>query len=204
LAGTAGESKRALLDLRRIRESISSTAAVLERLRTESAPQIESVARILIERVQEGAKVLLCGNGGSAADSQHVATELTVRYLRDRRAIPAIALTVDSSILTAASNDLGFENVFARQVEALGARGDVLVAISTSGASPNVLRAVEKAHSLGLVTIALTGGDGGKLAGMADHAIVVPSRSTPRIQEAHLVVEHLLCEALEQACGGPS
>jgi len=193
------------LDQSGIRESIAETIAVLERVSRETAPVVEEVARVLVERVAAGAKVLLCGNGGSAADSQHVATELAVRYQTSRRAIPAIALTVDTSVLTAASNDLGFEEVFARQIEALGARGDVLIAISTSGGSPNVLRAVKTARERGLVTVGLTGEGGGKLAGAVDHCIRVPSGTTPRIQEAHLVIEHLLCAALERwAEGEPS
>jgi D-sedoheptulose 7-phosphate isomerase len=156
----------------------------------------------MVEAVRGGAKVLICGNGGSAADSQHIATELGVRFLRERKPIPAIALTVDSSVLTAAANDLGFERVFARQVEALGRPGDVLLAISTSGTSANVVRAVEAGREGGLVTIALTGEGGGDLADLADHCVAVPSGYTPRIQEAHLVIEHLLCEALEEACEG--
>jgi D-sedoheptulose 7-phosphate isomerase len=159
---------------------------------------------LLVERVASGGKILVCGNGGSAADAQHVATELTVRYLRDRKAIPALALTVDTSTLTAAANDFGFEFVFARQVEAHGAPGDVLLAISTSGTSPNVVRAVEVAKQRGIVTIGLTGEGGGRLAELADHSIRVPSNHTPRIQEAHLVIEHLLCEALEEAADGAS
>jgi D-sedoheptulose 7-phosphate isomerase len=159
---------------------------------------------LLVERVASGGKILVCGNGGSAADAQHVATELTVRYLRDRKAIPALALTVDTSTLTAAANDFGFEFVFARQVEAHGAPGDVLLAISTSGTSPNVVRAVEVAKQRGIVTIGLTGEGGGRLAEHADHSIRVPSNHTPRIQEAHLVIEHMLCEALEEAADGAS
>jgi D-sedoheptulose 7-phosphate isomerase len=190
------------LDQAKIRASIAETVSVLQRVSAEVAPGLESVARVLVERISAGSKILVCGNGGSAADSQHVATELTVRYLADRKPIPALALTVDTSILTAASNDLGFEQVFARQVEALGREGDVLLAISTSGNSANVLRAAERARALGLVTIGLTGGDGGRLAKVVDHCLRAPSAATPRIQEAHLVMEHLLCEALEQAVTG--
>jgi D-sedoheptulose 7-phosphate isomerase len=190
------------MDQAKIRASIGETVTVLEQLSADVAPALEAVARVLVERIGAGGKILICGNGGSAADSQHVATELTVRYLADRRPIPAIALTVDSSVLTAASNDLGFEQVFARQVEALGRRGDVLLAISTSGNSPNVVRAAERARDLGLVTVALTGAKGGQLARVADHCLRAPSSATPRIQEAHLVMEHLLCEALERSVGG--
>jgi D-sedoheptulose 7-phosphate isomerase len=189
------------LDQTRIAERIAETVKVLERVGREAAPAVEAVARVLRERVAAGGKVLICGNGGSAADAQHVATELAVRYVKNRKAIPAVALTVDSSILTAASNDFGFERAFARQVEALGRRGDVLLAISTSGDSPNVLRAAETARAAGLVTVGLTGETGGALAERVDHCLKVPSRTTARIQEAHLVIEHLLCEALEEwAC----
>lgn len=187
------------MDADRIRRSISETVDVLDRVARETAPIVEEVAEALVAAVRAGAKILICGNGGSAADSQHVATELGVRFLRDRKPIPAIALTVDTSVLTAAANDLGFEQVFARQVEALGRPGDVLLAISTSGTSRNVVRAVEKAREIGLVTVALTGEAGGDLADLADHCLRAPSGHTPRIQEAHLVIEHLLCEALEEA-----
>ncbi|MGQ0720845.1 MAG: D-sedoheptulose-7-phosphate isomerase [Candidatus Eiseniibacteriota bacterium] len=185
-----------------MRASIGETVAVLQQLSAEVAPTLEVVARVVSGRIAAGGKILVCGNGGSAADSQHVATELTVRYLADRRPIPALALTVDSSVLTAAGNDLGFEQIFARQVEALGRPGDVLLAISTSGNSANVVRAAERARALGLVTVGLTGASGGKLARVVDHCLRAPSAATPRIQEAHLVMEHLLCEALEQAVVG--
>ncbi len=181
---------------------MSETVRVLEALGRETAPAVEAAGRALVESVGAGGKVLLCGNGGSAADCQHVATELAVRYLADRSAIPAIALTVDSSVLTAASNDLGFEYVFSRQVEALGRAGDVLIAISTSGTSANVVRAVQVARERGIVTVGLTGQGGGDLHSLVDHWIGVPSDQTPRIQEAHLVVEHLLCEMLEQSVMG--
>jgi D-sedoheptulose 7-phosphate isomerase len=187
------------MDVERIRRSVASTVEVLERVAEETAPAVADAARALVDVVASGGKVLICGNGGSAADSQHVATELTVRFLADRPAIPALALTVDTSILTAASNDLGFENVFARQIEAIGSRGDALLAISTSGSSANVIRAVETARTRGLVTIGLTGQAGGALRERVDHCVAVPSAHTPRIQEAHLVVEHLLCEALDEA-----
>ncbi len=185
------------MDVARVRESVADVRGVLERLEAETAPAIADAARLVVERVNAGGKVLICGNGGSAADAQHMATELVVRYLADRPGIPAVALTVDSSILTAASNDLGFERVFARQVEALGRAGDVLIAISTSGRSPNVLAAVEEARSRGLLTLGLTGGDGGELGRRCDFTVAVPSEHTPYIQTAHLIVEHLWCEALE-------
>jgi D-sedoheptulose 7-phosphate isomerase len=189
------------LDLERIRESLAESVRVVAHL-ADLAPGIERAGRALADTLARGGKILLCGNGGSAADCQHVATELCVRYLAQRRALPAVALTTDTSILTAAGNDLGFEEVFARQVEALGSPGDVLVAISTSGRSANVLRAVDVAKRAGLVTIGLTGSGGGSLGGRVDHWIEVPSTHTPRIQEAHLVIEHLLCEMAESAAGG--
>lgn len=191
-----------LLDEQRIRESVAETTRVLEAVARDSAPLVAKVAGLLIRRIAAGGKILVCGNGGSAADSQHIATELAVRYLSDRKAIPAIALTVDTSILTAASNDLGFEHVFARQVEALGRAGDVLIAISTSGNSANVVQAARTAKSAGLLTVGLTGESGGELAGIVDECLCAPSSHTPRIQEAHLVIEHLLCEALESSVSG--
>lgn len=187
------------MDVDRVRASMTESAQVLTQLAAETAPAVHAAGLALAGAIAAGGKILLCGNGGSAADAQHVATELVVRYLADRPAIPAIALTVDSSILTAASNDLGFERIFARQVEALGAPGDALVAISTSGRSPNVLEAARTARVAGLVTVGLTGASGGELKGLVDHWIGVPSDHTPRIQEAHLVVEHLLCEIVEQS-----
>ncbi len=148
-----------------------------------------------------GGKILLFGNGGSAADAQHLAAELTVRYRRNRRALPAIALTTDSSALTAIGNDLGFEQLFARQIEALGRPGDVALGISTSGRSANVLSALERARADGLVAAAMGGGDGGGLAGLADPLLLVPSTVTARIQEMHILLGQALCGAIEIALG---
>lgn len=171
--------------------------------RTEAA--LESAFADLIsacvKSVRGGGKLLFFGNGGSAADAQHLATELTVRYKRDRAAIAALALTTDTSALTAAGNDLGFEQVFARQIEALGRKGDVAIAISTSGKSPNVLAALRRARTQGLVTAALSGKDGGDLAGLTDHLLVVPSETTARIQEMHILLGQMLCGALEAELG---
>src|SRR6185295_13554858 len=158
---------------------------------------VEACARSL----EAGGKLLFFGNGGSAADAQHLATELTVRYVRDRRALAAIALTTDSSALTAIGNDLGFERLFARQIEALGRRGDVAIGITTSGASPNVLAALATAKAMGLVAAALTGKGGGKVAAIADPCLVVPSDTTARIQEMHITLGQMLCGALEHALG---
>ena len=154
-----------------------------------------------VQAIRGGGKVLLFGNGGSAADAQHLATELTVRYLRDRAPIAAIALTTDTSALTAVGNDLGFDQVFARQIRALGKPGDLALGISTSGRSPNVLRGLEAARDMGLVAAALSGRDGGELVGLADPLLIVPSATTSRIQEMHITLGQMFCGALEQALG---
>ncbi len=143
-------------------------------------------------------KVLACGNGGSAADAQHFAAELTGRYLGERRAYPAISLTTDTSALTSISNDYGYEQVFRRQLEALGKAGDMLIAISTSGNSANIIQAVDYARNRGIYTVGLLGKDGGKLKTMVDLPLVIPSNHTARIQEAHILILHILCEALEK------
>lgn len=150
-----------------------------------------------VKSIRGGGKLMFFGNGGSAADAQHLATELTVRYKSDRAAIAAIALTTDTSTLTAAANDLGFERVFARQIEALGRPGDVAIAISTSGKSANVTAALKQAKAMKLVTAALGGKGGGDLKGLADHLLVVPSDTTARIQEMHILLGQMLCGALE-------
>jgi len=154
-----------------------------------------------IKSLRSGGKLMFFGNGGSAADCQHLATELTIRYKKDRAAIAAIALTTDTSALTAAGNDLGFEQIFARQIEALGKPGDVAIGISTSGKSPNVLAALKRAKALGLVTAAFGGKDGGDLRGVAEHVLVVPCDTTARIQEMHIAIGQMLCGAIEIELG---
>ena len=154
-----------------------------------------------VQSIRGGGKLLFFGNGGSAADAQHIATELTVRYKNDRAAIAALALTTDTSALTAAGNDLGFEFIFARQIEALGRRGDVAIAISTSGKSPNVVAALKQAKAQKLVTAGLGGKGGGGLKGLADHLLVVPSDTTARIQEMHILLGQMLCSAIEIELG---
>lgn len=166
------------------------------------AAELEHVvaqAEDMAERLRRGGKILVCGNGGSAADAQHFAAELSGRYLKERRALAAVALTTDSSALTAIGNDYGFDRVYARQVEALGRPGDLLVGISTSGNSPNVIQAVAAAHGLGMRTLGLLGRDGGALRAQVDDALVVPSAVTARIQEVHQMVYHFWCEVLD-AC----
>jgi D-sedoheptulose 7-phosphate isomerase len=160
--------------------------------------QIERSGQMICEALASGRKVLLCGNGGSAADAQHIAAELVGCYEKQRRSWPAIALTTDTSALTAVSNDLGYEEVFARQVAGLAQAGDVLIAISTSGKSKNVLRAAEAAGELGCKTIALTGATAEPLGSLCDVAVAVPSGRTARVQEAHITIGHLWCEMVDQ------
>lgn len=180
-----------------IRESID----VKQRLLNECSVAIHRCGVLMSEAAVAGLPIMFCGNGGSAADSQHLAAELVVRLRGnvERRAIAALALTVDSSILTAGGNDYGFERVFARQVEAFGREGAVLVAITTSGTSPNVVAAVEEAHRRGMRTIGLLGGSGGVLANVCHDSVVVPSTVTARIQESHILVGHIWCQMIEEA-----
>jgi D-sedoheptulose 7-phosphate isomerase len=169
--------------------------------RTEAALS-DAFAKLVLscaKSIHAGGKLMFFGNGGSAADAQHLATELTVRYKKDRAAIAAIALTTDSSAVTAAGNDLGFEKIFARQIEALGRPGDVAVAISTSGKSANVIAGLKQAKAMGLVTVAFGSGDGGAM--QADHLLLVPSATTARIQEMHILLGQMLCGALEIELG---
>ncbi len=164
--------------------------------------KITEGARWVIEAIKNKKKVLIFGNGGSAADAQHIASELVGRFKMDRRGLPAIALTTDTSILTSVSNDYGFETAFSKQVEALAAEGDVVIGISTSGHSKNVIKAIEVAKEKRAKTIGLTGGDGGKLAEIVDLAIIVPSNNTPRIQESHITIGHIICNLVEREIFG--
>jgi D-sedoheptulose 7-phosphate isomerase len=158
---------------------------------------IEGMARLFDATVRKGRTIFFCGNGGSAAEAQHLATELVGRFVHDRRALPALALTTDTSILTSVGNDYGFERVFARQIEALGRRGDLLVALTTSGRSPNIRAAVRAARERGLKVVGMTGAKGARFARQCDLCLIVPSRSTPRVQEVHLAVGHICCERAE-------
>lgn len=160
-------------------------------------PSIEKTVEMLVTCFRAGGKVMLCGNGGSASDSQHIAAEFVNRYVAERPALASISLSTDTSNLTSIANDRSFEEIFSRQVEALGRKGDVLIGISTSGKSPNVVKAFEVAKRLGVWTIALSGRDGGPVAKAADHAIVVPHQTTSRIQEVHITVGHILCGAVD-------
>jgi D-sedoheptulose 7-phosphate isomerase len=185
-----------------IQDRLLESAAVKTELARASAGCIRSAAETAVQCLRSGGKILICGNGGSAADSQHIAAELVVRFGLKRKGLPAIALTTDTSILTAGANDLGFEDVFRRQVEALGRKGDLLIAISTSGRSPNVIKAAEQAKAQGLAVIGLTGASEGAMDRLADLVIHVPSADTARIQESHMAVGHLVCDLVEKELFG--
>lgn len=181
----------------RVRHAFAESAAVLATVVERDAALLERMARLVASTVRRGRTVFFIGNGGSAAEAQHLAAELVVRFVRDRGALPAIALTTDSSVLTAAGNDFGFDQIFARSVAALGRRGDLLVALTTSGRSPNILAAVKAARARGMRVMGMTGAGGRSLARRCDLCLVVPSRVTARIQEVHLLAGHLCCEAAE-------
>ncbi len=182
----------------RMRAVLNDSSAALARA-AEELPEIgAAVAAVLVEAIQGGGKILFCGNGGSAADAQHLAAELAGRLRLERRALPAVALTVNASTLTAVANDYGYEAVFARQVEALGKPGDVLIGISTSGSSPNVVAALKTAKLSGLVTVGLLGLSGGAMEEFCDYSLRAPSDDTQRIQEIHIAVGHAICEIVEE------
>jgi phosphoheptose isomerase len=185
------------MDVSWVTKRIKESSEIKLLLAKKQAGAISQAGHAIADALESGKKGLFFGNGGSAADAQHIAAELVVRFYLDRATLPAIALTTNASVITAISNDLGFENVFSRQIRAFGEPGDIAVAISTSGRSPNVIAGVEAAREVGLVSIGLTGGDGGLLADKVDIPIVVPSEDTARIQECHITIGHLLCEIAE-------
>ncbi|MDI6839552.1 MAG: SIS domain-containing protein [bacterium] len=178
--------------LRIIDESIRT-----KELLKKKTVEIGMATNIVLKALRQGKKILLCGNGGSAADSQHLACEFVAKLQKERQSFPAIALTTNTSLLTAIPNDTSFDIVFARQIESLGKKGDVLIAISTSGESPNIIKAVEVSKSIGIYTIGLTGEKGDKLVKLVDIGIKVPSSNTQRIQEAHILIGHIICEIVE-------
>lgn len=180
-----------------IEETISTKKMLLDS--PQFLAQMEKVIEVTLNAYKNGRKTLLAGNGGSAADAQHIAAEFVSRFYYDRPALPSIALTTDTSILTAIGNDYAYENLFSRQIEAQGEKGDVFIAISTSGGSKNVIKAIEAAKKKGVITVALTSAKGQAMADMCDYALMVPSNSTPRIQESHIVIGHMLCGAIEAA-----
>ena len=179
-------------------KAFEDSADVKRRFVREHADRIVQAAELMIAAFRDGRKVMLFGNGGSSTDASHIAAEFVGRYHRDRKPLCAMALTTDMAALTCIANDYDYTEIFARQIRAHGLKGDIAIAISTSGNSVNVLKAVEAARAAGLTTIGWTGGDGGKLAGMVDHAFVVPSAVTARIQESHITLGHVLCELIEE------
>ena len=180
-----------------IKEQFDRNIEIHNVAKEQLATGISKAAEIIIEAYKQGRKLLLCGNGGSAADAQHIAAELVGRFKKERRGLPAIALTTDTSIMTAVANDYWYDLLFARQVEALGDKGDVLVAISTSGNSVNVIRAVEAANFKGLRTIGFLGGEGGKLKDLVELPLVVPAQDSDRIQEVHILIGHIICDLID-------
>jgi D-sedoheptulose 7-phosphate isomerase len=180
-----------------IQKRFKESGEVKIRFLRENLPRMLEVIKLISQSFESGNKLLLFGNGGSAADAQHIAAEFVNRYIIDRPPLPAIALTTDTSILTSVSNDSAFIEIFSKQVKALGKEGDVSIGITTSGNSPNIIKAFEVAREMGIKTVALTGNDGGAIAKMAHIALIVPSNSTPRIQETHILIGHMLCEMVE-------
>jgi len=180
-----------------IQKRFKESAEVKARFLKENLPKLLESIKLVSHAFEAGNKLFFFGNGGSAADAQHIVAEFVNRYIMDRPPLPAIALTTDTSVLTSVSNDMAFIDIFSRQIKALGKEGDVAVGISTSGNSANVIKAFEVAKEMGMKTIAFTGNDGGILAKLADIALIVSSNSTPRIQETHILVGHLLCEMVE-------
>ena len=184
------------------RRILQGSAQVLRRTAESSSEWAAEASRQIVKRLEKGGKVICCGNGGSAADAQHIAAELAGKFYLVRRPLPAVAITTNPSALTAISNDYGYENVFARQIEGLARRGDVLLVYSTSGHSPNVLRAVGVARKMGMFTVGFTGAKGAAFARKCDMCLVVPSDDCPRIQEAHIAVSHSICFLVEKAMFG--
>ena len=181
-----------------IRKQLQDHRALIELLERDMAPMIAEMGSLISAALTNGNKLLVMGNGGSAADSQHFVAEIVGRFKMERKALPAVALSTDTSILTAIGNDYGFDSIFSRQVEALAAPGDIVVGLSTSGNSPNVLKALNAARELGCRTIGLLGKDGGSIMAACDLALVVPSTDTPRIQEGHITIIHIVCDLVEK------
>ena len=175
-------------------------ASTFEKVRNEIQPVIAEACKLAVETINAGKKILLCGNGGSAADSQHIAAELTGRYKRERNPLPGIALTTDTSALTAIANDYSYEDVFSRQVEALAQKGDLIIGISTTGNSGNVIKAFDAGNVKGCKTIGLSGKGGGKFNGKCDLNVIIPSDDTARIQEMHILTGHIICQAIDNFC----
>jgi D-sedoheptulose 7-phosphate isomerase len=187
-------------DVRRgFADSLRELAALATQVADSMGNDLERAFELVNQTVQRGGTLFFCGNGGSAADAQHMATEYVVRYMRNRRAYPAVALTTDTSLLTAAGNDFGFDHIFERQVEALAKKGDLLIIHSTSGNSPNVVLAAEAAKKKGVQVLSFSARDGGKLRGVSDHSVIIPTQRTDRAQELHLCIEHIICDYVERS-----
>ncbi|MCK9432017.1 MAG: D-sedoheptulose 7-phosphate isomerase [Candidatus Omnitrophica bacterium] len=182
----------------RIKDILLESIQVKEEILRNQVGQIEVIARLMIDCLKKDGKVIAFGNGGSASDSQHIAAELVGRFKKDRSALAGVALTTNTSILTSLANDYGYDVVFSRQIEALGKKNDVVLGISTSGKAKNVALGIKQAKKMGIKTVALSGGDGGEIVKLADVSLVVPSRITARIQEAHITIAHIICEMIEQ------
>lgn len=187
--------KRSFTGVRQVLEDLARLAV---QVGESMAPEAEEVAGLAYETLSRGGRLFFCGNGGSAADAQHLAAEYVVRFRKNRRALPALALTTDTSVLTAAGNDFGFDTIFSRQVEALASEGDLLFLHSTSGESENLLRAAQAARAEGVATVALLAKGGGRLASLVDRALIIPTESTARAQEIHLTLGHAICEMVER------
>ncbi len=187
-----------------IKKEVAASAETKQKILNDETfiAKIAEVAQACLDVYHNNRKTMLAGNGGSAADAQHIAAELVGRYGFDRPSIPSLALTTDSSNLTAIGNDYGYDRVFSRQLEGMGQEGDLFIGISTSGNSQNIINAFESAKAKGITTVALTGRDGGKMAQMADYALIVPSNATPRIQESHILIGHILCDIIEKELFG--
>lgn len=183
----------------KIRDLLLESIQVKEELMRTSIGEVMTIAEFAVDSLKKGGKLILFGNGGSASDSQHIAAELVGRFKKDRTALAAIALTVNTSVLTSLANDYGYEIVFAKQVEALAQKNDLVIGISTSGKAKNVAAGIKQAKKMGIKTVALIGGDGGELARLADVSLIVPSSVTARIQEAHITLGHIICELIEDA-----
>ncbi len=198
------EKKHASLPTSFITDQIGMTIDTLTKMVSNELliHQINMVADLAVQAYRNGNKLLIAGNGGSAADAQHIAGELVSRFFFDRDALPAIALTTDSSILTAIGNDYGYENLFSRQIQANAVKGDIFIGISTSGNSPNIIKAFEACQEKGVITVGLAGHTGGKMVDYCDHCIKVPATLTPRIQEAHILIGHIICSIIEEAIFG--
>ncbi|MDZ7338857.1 MAG: D-sedoheptulose 7-phosphate isomerase [candidate division KSB1 bacterium] len=182
----------------KVQAQFAASAALLRQVAELQAARLAEVARVMIEAMRAGRKIMVCGNGGSAADAQHFAAEMIGRFRKERAPLPTLALSTDTSVLTAVGNDYGFERVFVRQVEGLGVKGDVLVGISTSGNSANVAEALRYARAHGITTVGILGSDGGIIAQECDYALIVPSKESARIQECHAVIIHALCDLVEE------